>query len=103
MTFECSTSQESSQSLQTINEHLGQMSGERFDPQKLTIILPLDAHISSDAIVCSSKETAVSSVSSSRDEEVTMIFQASNPVLHTRANSNPEARPVQHSDNGRAI
>lgn len=100
MTFKYSASQESSQ---TITEHLGQMSGERFDPHKLTITLPLDAHISSDAIVCSSKEAIVSYVSGSRHEEVTMIFQASNPALHTRANSNPEARPVQHGDGGGAI
>lgn len=77
MMFKYFASQESSQ---TITGHLGQMSGERFDPHKRTITLPLDAHISSDAIVCSSQETAVSSVSDSRDEEVTMSVQASSPV-----------------------
>jgi hypothetical protein len=70
------------------------MSGERFDPLKMYNYLPLDA-VSSDVIVCISKETVVSSVSDSSDKEVITISpqasQLSSPLLHTRTNSNPES------------
>jgi hypothetical protein len=83
------------------------MSGERFDPFKRTMTYgsTMTYRVMQSYATLRRQSSGLFRIGANK--EVIMIStqasQLSNPLLHTRSKSNPEARPARHDDVGRVI